>query len=85
MGVRATLSTKGQLTLPVVVRDSIGLRAGDQVDIDILPDGTLHLRRLTGDLSGVIGRLQRYATAIPVGAEDIEAARQAEYSERAAR
>jgi AbrB family looped-hinge helix DNA binding protein len=37
----ATMTTKGQLTIPKEVRDSLGLTAGDQVEFTLVPDGSV--------------------------------------------
>jgi len=44
MGSRATITSKGQITIPVAVRRQLGLRKGDQVEFEI-HDGTATLRR----------------------------------------
>lgn len=51
----ATLTSKGQITIPKDVRDRLGLEAGDRIDFLVQEDGrvlfqpaTLHVRELKG-------------------------------------
>ena len=37
----ATLTSKGQVTLPKPIRDKLGLKAGSKLDFELLPDGTV--------------------------------------------
>lgn len=46
----ATVTSKGQITLPKEVRDSLGLRPGVQVDFDI-EDGRVILRKRVSEES----------------------------------
>ena len=43
---RATITTKGQITIPKEVRDHLGVDAGDKVDFIVQRDGTVSVRRL---------------------------------------
>jgi AbrB family looped-hinge helix DNA binding protein len=40
----ATITSKGQTTIPKIVRDAAGLRAGDKMHFTLLDDGTILLR-----------------------------------------
>ncbi len=44
MSSRATITSKGQITIPVAVRRQLGLRQGDLVEFDV-DDGAAILRR----------------------------------------
>ena len=44
----ATITTKGQLTMPVEVRRYLGVKEGDQVEF-VSEDGRLFVRPLRGD------------------------------------
>lgn len=43
--LRATLTSKGQLTVPKKVREALGLRPGDQVEFEVM-EGEARLRPL---------------------------------------
>ena len=57
----ATLTSKGQITLPKEIRDALELDAGAKLDFSIQPDGTLSVRPLKRSASAIIGLLQRPA------------------------
>ena len=40
----ATVTSKGQVTIPKDVRDRLGLRQGDRVEFEVREDGTVLLR-----------------------------------------
>ena len=40
----ATVTSKGQITIPLPVRERLGLRAGDQLDFAIGPEGVVTLQ-----------------------------------------
>lgn len=67
----ATLTSKGQITLPKKVRDQLKLKPGDQLRFDALPDGTLIARPATRSAESLIGILQRPGQQ-PVSAENID-------------
>lgn len=54
-----TITAKGQLTLKKDILRHIGVEPGQQVDVDILPNGRVSLcaARPAGDISGFIGLL----------------------------
>ena len=41
----ATLTSKGQITLPKEIRDRLGLDAGSMLDFQLLADNTITARR----------------------------------------
>jgi len=53
----ATLTSKGQLTLPRAIRDLLRLGAGDRVDFIVKDDGTVVLRPATVDVRELKGLL----------------------------
>jgi len=55
----ATLTSKGQLTLPKAIRDLLQLGAGDRVDFVVSDDGTVMLRPATVDVRELKGLLHR--------------------------
>lgn len=66
----ATLTSKGQLTLPKEIRDRLGLRPGDQLDFTVLSNGQLLGRRVNRDLLSLVGLLHRPGQA-PVSVEEM--------------
>ncbi len=55
--VTATVTTKGQITIPKAVRDSLHLRAGDRVSFEIHGETEATLKPLTKSVDEVFGRL----------------------------
>lgn len=55
--MNATLTSKGQITIPVEIRNKLGLQAGDRLDFQ-LKEGKLEVTKVTGSLDSFI-------TAIP--------------------
>ena len=49
----ATITSKGQTTIPKSVRDAAGLRAGDRIHFAVLPDGTIIVRAKTRSIRDV--------------------------------
>ena len=58
----ATLTSKGQVTIPKAVRDHLKLEAGARVDFIITADGTVLLRPLTRHVHELAGLLARHRT-----------------------
>lgn len=61
----ATLTSKGQITLPVELRERLRLVAGDRVSFDEQPDGSYLMRPLKGDvrrLKGIVPKPARPVT-----------------------
>jgi AbrB family looped-hinge helix DNA binding protein len=55
---RATLTSKGQLTLPKEIRSRLGVAAGDQVEFAVGDDGSItvvSVKRTALRLHGVVG------------------------------
>ena len=55
----ATLTSKGQVTLPKEIRDALGLKAGDRLLFVLRPDGSLAVHpktRSVRSLYGILGR-----------------------------
>ena len=55
--VTATLTSKGQLTIPKAVRDSLHLQAGDRVAFVVHGDSEATLKPVTKSVDEVFGRL----------------------------
>jgi|SRR5665811_344487 antitoxin PrlF len=63
----ATLTSKGQLTLPKEIRDQLGLVVGSKLDFIIEADGSLRvrpLRRGAADLFGLLHDPDRAASTV---------------------
>jgi AbrB family looped-hinge helix DNA binding protein len=56
---KATVTSKGQLTLPKAIRDLLRLGAGDRVDFVVGDDGQVVLRPVTRDVRELRGLLHR--------------------------
>jgi antitoxin PrlF len=69
---RATLTSKGQLTLPKAIRDVLRLGAGDRVDFVLQDDGTVLLRPATADVRELKGLLHRKGIK-PLSIEEMKA------------
>ena len=68
----ATLTSKGQITLPTDLRKRLQLVAGDRIEFYDQADGTFALRPITGtvkDLKGIVPK-----PAKPVSIEDMDRA-----------
>lgn len=57
----AKVTSKGQITIPKAVRDSLGIRPGDEVEI-VIEDGAFKCRRKPVDVFGPwVGYLKHFA------------------------
>jgi antitoxin PrlF len=54
----ATLTSKGQVTLPKEIRDRLGLDAGSTLDFQLLPDNTITVRAVKADGRSIRGLLK---------------------------
>ena len=59
--VTATLTSKGQLTIPKAVRDSLHLHTGDRVAFVVRGDAEAVLKPVTKSVDEVFGRLHSAA------------------------
>ena len=58
----ATLTSKGQTTIPKAIRDSLAMKAGDRMSFTLMPDGTVVMRvksRSVTELAGVLHKKGR--------------------------
>ena len=53
----ATLTSKGQTTVPREIRERLGLEAGDQLHFTLLPNGTVVMRAKKRTLAALAGSL----------------------------
>jgi antitoxin PrlF len=68
----ATLTSKGQITIPQDVRHRLGLDAGDRVEFVELPDGDFAIRPAAHDVRSLKGMLRKPSK--PVSIDDMNAA-----------
>jgi antitoxin PrlF len=55
----ATLTSKGQITVPRAVREHLGVDTGDTIDFVIDPAGQVRVRAASGAVSALKGLLHR--------------------------
>ena len=60
MTTEATLTSKGQTTIPKPIRDSLGMKTGDRMSFTLMPDGVVVMRvknkHVLNSQDGYIGR-----------------------------
>lgn len=56
--MNATLTSKGQITVPIEIRNRLGLQAGDRLDFQ-LKEGKVELTKVTGSLDSFISALPK--------------------------
>lgn len=56
--MNATLTSKGQITVPVEIRNQLGLQAGDRLDFQ-LKEGKLEVTKVAGSLDSFITALPK--------------------------
>lgn len=67
MTAEATLTSKGQTTIPREIREGLRMKPGDRMTFTLLPDGTVLLRVKNKSAMNVAGRLYRKGRkALPV-------------------
>ena len=55
----ATLTSKGQTTIPKEIRDSLSMKAGDRMTFTLMPDGTVVMRVKTRSITELAGVLHK--------------------------
>jgi antitoxin PrlF len=67
MSTEATLTSKGQTTIPKEIRDSLHMKEGDLMTFTLLPDGTVLMRVKNKSAMEVAGRLHKKGRkALPI-------------------
>ena len=59
MTTDATLTSKGQTTIPKEIRDSLGLKAGDRMTFTLMPDRTVVMRIKNKSITQLAGLLHK--------------------------
>ena len=55
----ATLTSKGQTTIPKQIRDSLGIKAGDRMTFTLMPDGVVLMRVRNKSVMDLAGSLHK--------------------------
>ncbi len=55
----ATLTSKGQTTIPKEIRDSLGMKPGDRMTFTLMPDATVIMRVKSKSVTALAGMLQK--------------------------
>jgi antitoxin PrlF len=67
MSTDATLTSKGQTTIPKAIRDSLHMKTGDRMTFTLMPDGVVIMRMKNKHVSELAGVLQKKGRkAVPV-------------------
>ena len=75
----ATLTTKGQITLPKAVRQFLHVTVGDRLNFIIDPDGDVHIKPSyvnVSDLKGILKNSARKTVSLEEMEETIQASHQ---------
>jgi AbrB family looped-hinge helix DNA binding protein len=64
----ATLTSKGQITIPVAVRNKLGLATGDRVEFVEVGPGEFALKAATEDVRALKGMVPRLAKPVSMRA-----------------
>ncbi len=59
MPTDATLTSKGQTTIPKEIRDSLGMKPGDRMTFTLMPDATVVMRVKSKSVSELAGMLKK--------------------------
>ena len=59
MTTDATLTSKGQTTIPKEIRESLGMKAGDRMTFTLMPDGTVVMRVKNKSITQLAGLLHK--------------------------
>ena len=57
--VMATITSKGQVTLPKIIRDELHLKSGDRLEFIVLEKGDVLLRPVKRSVDEVFGRFHQ--------------------------
>lgn len=70
----ATVTSKGQVTIPKKVRELMAIKTGDRLAFDLEEDGRLRVSRVRHEARPLRGMLSEYAKDRPVDDEQVRAA-----------
>lgn len=64
--VQATLTSKGQITIPREIREALALGRGDHVSFRLRPDGVVEMTRQSGSVLSLVGMLKPTVRGVTV-------------------
>ncbi len=67
----ATVTDKGQITVPKEIRDRIGIVPGSKLDFELMDDGSLRVRVLARGAENLFGLVHRPGQS-PLRVEDMD-------------
>ncbi len=59
MTTDATLTSKGQTTIPKAIRDELGMKPGDRMTFTLMPDATVVMRVKSKSINMLAGSLHK--------------------------
>lgn len=59
MPTDATLTSKGQMTIPKEIRDGLGMKSGDRITLTLMPDATVVMRLKNKSIAELAGTLRK--------------------------
>ena len=59
MSTDATLTSKGQTTIPKEIRDSLGMKPGDRMTFTLMPDSTVIMRVKSKSVTELAGMMYK--------------------------
>ena len=59
MSTDATLTSKGQTTIPKEIRERLGMKPGDRMTFTLMPDSTVVMRVKSRNITALAGMLQK--------------------------
>ena len=71
----AKITSKGQITIPKVIREALGVRSGDQVEFLVHDHGLVEIRPRTRSLQSLAGTLRTPVRGVSVADMDAGIAR----------
>ena len=64
--MQATITSKGQVTVPKPIRDKLHLKAGDKVEFMLEEDGNLRVAPVTASVTQLKGLLSKPALTLSI-------------------
>lgn len=67
MPTDATLTSKGQTTIPKEIRDGLGMKPGDRMTFTLMPDATVVMRvksKRVAELAGILHKKGRKPVSV---------------------